>query len=98
MVNVGELKKRLSSVDNGLEVVIEADKGRRFSVLTAKRRGIRAGHGSGDYFWIATGTEFNAPSMQIKARIRNIDAEADIIAMAEPDKNGQLCVRVVECE
>ncbi len=37
-------------------------------------------------------------SFQIEIKTRDIDAEADIIAMAEPDENGNLCVLVVECE
>ncbi len=40
----------------------------------------------------------NNDTWKIEMKIRDIDAEANIIAMAEPDENGQLCVLVVECE
>lgn len=36
--------------------------------------------------------------MKIKMNIRDMDAEFELEAMAEPDENGELCLLVVECE
>ena len=36
--------------------------------------------------------------IKVGMKIRDMDAEFEIEAMAEPDENGELCIRVVECE
>lgn len=56
-MTVGELRERLAKEDDDLEVIIEADKGRKFRVLTAKERHVSAGHKAISIFWIATGKE-----------------------------------------
>ena len=37
-------------------------------------------------------------SYKIEMNIRDMDAEFELEAMAEPNKNGDLCILVVECE
>jgi len=54
-MTVAELKKRLQKAPDDIEVIIEADKGRKFHILTAKKRNISAGHRFDVVFWIATG-------------------------------------------
>jgi hypothetical protein len=36
--------------------------------------------------------------MKIEMNIRDMEAEFELEAMAEPDENGVLCIQVVECE
>lgn len=36
--------------------------------------------------------------IEIHMNIRDMDAEFELEAMAEPDENGVPCIRVVECE
>lgn len=40
----------------------------------------------------------NKDTIEVRMAIRDIDAEAEILSMAEPDENGVPCIRVVECE
>ena len=54
-MKVKDLKKKLDKLDENLDVIIEAEKGAKFHLLTAKKRCWQAGHKCVDYCWLPIG-------------------------------------------
>jgi len=60
-MTVGELKKRLGKMPEDIPIVIEAKAGKKFHLLSAKRRTLRAGHRNDAYCWLPIGEPILSP-------------------------------------
>jgi len=59
MITVKELKQKLNKLDDSLPVIIEVERGKRFHLLTAKKRVYQAGHKFDEYCWLPIGDKYN---------------------------------------
>lgn len=60
-MTVKQLKMRLEKMPDDMPVIIEAENGRKFTLLTAKKRTLRAGHGDTGYCWLCIGEYVDSP-------------------------------------